>query len=194
MADKTPVVSEPLVAREPLQPPLAVHEVALEDAQVSAEVAPAEMLAGLADIDTDGGGGAATLTVTALESVPPAPVHASSKVVVADKAPVVSEPFVAREPLQPPLAVHAVALADDHVNVEVAPATIPVRLAESVTTGATGTTSAAATIQVKLAVSAPLRPSLAATVTLYVPAAVGVPLMRPVLVLIARPGGRPLAA
>jgi hypothetical protein len=46
----------PLVAFVPLQPPAAVHEVALVDDQVTVELLPDVMLAGFAEIVTVGGG------------------------------------------------------------------------------------------------------------------------------------------
>ena len=52
--------------------------------------------------------------------------------------------------------------------------------------------SAGSTVHRKLSL-ATLTPSLTETTTLKLPAAVGVPLMRPVAALIARPVGRPVA-
>ena len=57
------------------------------------------------------------------------------KAVVADRATVTSLPFVTRDPLQPPLAVQAVALVDDQVSVVLAPAATLAGLAESDTVG-----------------------------------------------------------
>ena len=122
VADKAPVVAEPLVASAPLQPPLATQPVALLDDQARVEASPVAMLAELTESDTVGnggpgnGGGPVAMTVTVLDPVPPSPVHVSVKSVVAAKSPVVSEPLVARAPLQPPLAVHAVALLDDQIR------------------------------------------------------------------------------
>jgi len=45
----------PLVAFVPVQPPEAVHEVALVEDQVTIETLPEVMLAGLAENDTVGG-------------------------------------------------------------------------------------------------------------------------------------------
>jgi hypothetical protein len=56
--------------------------------------------------------------------------------VVAVSAGVDCEPAVACEPLQPPEAVQAVALVDDHVNAEVAPLLMLVGVAVRVTAGA----------------------------------------------------------
>jgi hypothetical protein len=132
--------SEPLVACDPLQPPLAVQAVASVDDQLSVEVWPGETLVGLAESETVGGVGAVTVTVAALSAVPPGPVHVSvnTEVVDSDR---VSVPLVASDPLQPPLAVHAVALADDHVKVDDSPAAMLVGFADSETVGVGSTTA-----------------------------------------------------
>ena len=98
VADRAPVPAEPLVARAPLQPPLAAQPVALLDDQTRVDPSPAAILAGLADSDTVGGGngGGMTVTVTVLDAAPPSPVHVSVKPVVTAKGPVVAEPLVAR--------------------------------------------------------------------------------------------------
>ena len=62
--------------------------------------------------------------------------------------------------------------------------TVPIWLPGLVRVGAR---LAIATVQEKMAVSLPPRPSPTATVTLQIPATVGVPLMRPLLASIARP-------
>ena len=59
-------------------------------------------------------------------------------VAFAVRAPVDCVPEVAFEPVQPPEAVHAVALLDDHVSVELLPEVTLVGLAVSVTVGAVG--------------------------------------------------------
>ena len=76
-------------------------------------------------------------TVTVVDSVsePPAPLQASVKVLLTVKAPVDSEPDVAFEPLQAPLAVQLVALVDDHVSVELPPGATGLGLALIVTVG-----------------------------------------------------------
>jgi hypothetical protein len=50
-------------------------------------------------------------------------------------AKLVADPAVARAPVQAPLAVHAVAFRDDHVNTVVAPLTTVVGAADKVTVG-----------------------------------------------------------
>jgi hypothetical protein len=52
------------------------------------------------------------------------------------RAGVVLEPLIDSEPLQPPDAVHEVALVDDHVNVDVAPLATLIGLALRETVGA----------------------------------------------------------
>jgi hypothetical protein len=68
---------EPEVALVPLQPPDAVHEVALVVDQVSVLEPPELTVAGLAPMDTVGGGAVFTVTVTDWLALPPAPVHVS---------------------------------------------------------------------------------------------------------------------
>jgi hypothetical protein len=63
----------PLVAVLDVQPPIAEHEVALLELQVSVEVPPLGMLAGLAV--SVAVGAATTVTVAAPVPEPPTPVH-----------------------------------------------------------------------------------------------------------------------
>ena len=137
VANKGTVTSEPLVARDPLHPPLATHPVEFVDNQASVEFAPASILVGFAESEIvgEGGGGTVTAIVTALTAVPPGPEHVSEKLVVATRDAVDSEPLIGRAPLQPPLAMHAVALVDDQVSVELAPARMLAGLADSTTVG-----------------------------------------------------------
>jgi hypothetical protein len=93
-------------------------------------------LAGLALKDTVGAGGAETVTVADCDADPPAPVQVRVNLVEAVSAGVVCEPAVASEPLQPPEAVQAVALVDDHVNADVAPLWTVAGFAVRVTEGA----------------------------------------------------------
>ena len=74
MVGVTPSV--PLIASAPVQPPLAVQEVAFVLDQVRVELAPEEMVVGLADSVTVGAGATVTV-VLAGDVVPPAPVQAS---------------------------------------------------------------------------------------------------------------------
>ena len=130
-----PVACEPPVATEPLQAPEAVQEVALVEDQARVELPPWETLVGLAVSETVGGV-AETVTVADWAAEPPAPVQVRVNFVVAVSAGVVCVLAVASEPLQPPEAVQAVALADDQVSAEVAPLLTVAGFAVSVTAGA----------------------------------------------------------
>jgi hypothetical protein len=71
-AVKLPVLRVPLVASDPLQPPVAEHEVALVDDQVRVEAAPLATVVGLADSVTVGAG-AFTVMVADCDALPPMP-------------------------------------------------------------------------------------------------------------------------
>ena len=73
--DSGPVDSEPLVDLDPVQPPLAVQEVAFVEDQVSVEAPPVVTDVGLAVSVSVGAGGGITVTVTLCDVVPPSPVH-----------------------------------------------------------------------------------------------------------------------
>ena len=77
----------PLAVFVPLQPPEAVHDVALVELHVSVEFPPLAIVVGLADTMTVGTGAMVTEAVAAV-LVPPAPVHVNEYVVLAVKAPV----------------------------------------------------------------------------------------------------------
>ena len=64
----------PLVALVPLQPPVAVHEVALVELHVSVEAAPLATEVGFAVSVTVGAGTTVTVAVATL-LVPPAPLQ-----------------------------------------------------------------------------------------------------------------------
>jgi hypothetical protein len=115
----------------------------LVEVQVRVDALPLLTLAGLALNDTVGAG-ADTVTVADCEADPPAPVQVKVNFVVAVRAGVVCEPAVASAPLQPPEAVQAVALVDDHVNAEVAPLLMVVGFAVRVTAGAGAVTDTVA--------------------------------------------------
>ena len=79
----------PAVALEPLQPPDAVHEVALVEFQVNVLLPPLATLVGDADRLTVGAGvGFVTVTEAVACAVPPAPVQLSVNEVLALNAPV----------------------------------------------------------------------------------------------------------
>ncbi|MCC7198693.1 MAG: hypothetical protein IT483_04205 [Gammaproteobacteria bacterium] len=129
----------PPTALLPLQAPLAVQEVGVlvADQEMTLD-APAASEVGLALIVTTGTGvAAATVTVTLCEAVAPAELlQVSVKVVLAVSAGEDSVPEVARDPVQPPEAVHEAALVDDHVRAVEAPEDTVVGLAERETVGA----------------------------------------------------------
>ena len=78
---RAPVEALPAVGSEPLQLPDAVHEVALDELQLSAEVPPLVTPVGVTVKLTDGagGGGAGGVTVIVAVAVPdpPGPVQVS---------------------------------------------------------------------------------------------------------------------
>lgn len=123
------------MASDPVQPPEAVQAVALVEDQLSVVLAPLAILVDAALRDTVGAA-ADTVTVADCEAVPPVPVQATMNWVVALSAGVLVEPLTGSEPLQPPEAVHEVALVAVQVNIEVAPLFTVLGLAERVTAGA----------------------------------------------------------
>ena len=68
--------SVPLVAASPVQPPVAVHEVALVLDQVNIELAPDAIVVGLAVSVTVGVGATVTVALAGV-LVPPTPVQVS---------------------------------------------------------------------------------------------------------------------
>jgi hypothetical protein len=127
---------------------VAVHDVALVELHVSVELPPLATEVGFAVNVTVGAGTTVTVAVATL-LVPPEPVQVSVYDVVAVRAPVLCVPLVALVPLQPPVAVHEVALVELHVSVEAAPLAIEVGFAVNVTVGAgTTVTVAVATLLV----------------------------------------------
>ena len=110
----------PLVLFVPLQPPEAVHDVALVELHVSVDAPPLTMDVGFAVSATVGAGTTLTVAVATL-LVPPLPVQANEYAVVAMRAPVLWLPLVASAPLQPPEAVHDVAADELQISVEAVP-------------------------------------------------------------------------
>lgn len=110
----------PLVALAPLQPPEAVHDVAVVELHVSVEAVPLITEVGFAVSVTVGRGATETVAVATL-LVPPEPVQVNVYDVVAVRAPVLWLPLVATSPLQPPDAVHDVASVELQVSVEAPP-------------------------------------------------------------------------
>jgi hypothetical protein len=139
------VIALPLGGSLPLQPPEAVHAVALVELQLSVVAAPLTTEAGLAVSAIVGGEGATTVTVTVdvAGAVPAPPAHVSVKLVVAFSGPVLALPLVGSAPLQPPEAVHAVAFAELHISVAALPVCTVVGFAFSVAVGVTAIVTAA---------------------------------------------------
>jgi hypothetical protein len=104
----------------PLQPPEAVHDVAVVELHVSVEAVPLITEVGFAVSVTVGRGATATVAVAML-LVPPEPVQVNVYDVVAVRAPVLWLPLVATAPLQPPDAVHDVESVELQVSVEAPP-------------------------------------------------------------------------
>ena len=138
VAETGPMLCVPLVAFVPLQPPEAVHEVAFVEFHANVELPPFAIDAGFAVSVAVGLPGTVTVAVTTL-LVPPAPVQVSEYDVVAETGPMLCVPLVVFVPLQPPTAVHEVAFAEFHVNVELPPFAIDAGFALKVTVAA-GTT------------------------------------------------------
>ena len=138
LALSAPVLAVPAVALLPDQAPLAVQLVALVVDQVRLELAPLATLVGFAlNVTVGAGAGGTVVTVVEPPVVPPLPVQLSMKMLLAaTSAPVLAEPDVGLLPDHAPLAVHEVALVEDHVRVELDPLVTEVGLALMVMAGA----------------------------------------------------------
>jgi hypothetical protein len=99
----------------PLQPPEAVHDVALVEVQVSVEDPPLATAVGLAISVAVGTGLTVTVTLAA-GLVPPAPLQVREYVLSAVNASVFWLPLLAMGPDQPPDALQAVALVELQVR------------------------------------------------------------------------------
>jgi hypothetical protein len=177
-----PVLCELLNALAPLQPPVAVHVVALVELHVSVAAPPAAIGFGLAVRVTVGGVAGVTVTVAvAALPAPPAPRQVNEYVVLAASAPVDTLPLGACAPANvPPVPVQAVALVELQVSVAAPPAVTAVGLAVSVAVAGGGVTG----VTVTVAVAALLAPPAPVQVTEYVAVAVSAPVDR--LPLVAR--------
>lgn len=136
LATRTAETSLPLVALVPVQPPLAVQVVALVEFQARFVDKPVVTDTGIAVSVTVGATGAVTVTDVLADPEPPVPEHVSVKLALAASAAEVSVPLVAFAPVQPPEAVHEVALVLDQVSAVVAPEVTLAGLADRVTVGA----------------------------------------------------------
>jgi hypothetical protein len=135
-----PTNSEPDRALLPVQLPLAVHELADELVHSRLTPPPAKTLFAFEVSVSAGaeaaGGGLVIATVTALEMLPALPRQASSKTAAACKGPTVSEPLVALDPDQPPLASQLLAPELVQLSVTVEPLATVCALAVRVSVGA----------------------------------------------------------
>jgi hypothetical protein len=169
-AVRAPVLWLPLVASVPLQPPEAVHAVALAELHVSVEAPPVATLVGFAVNVAVGAALVVTMTVAVAAGLaPPGPVQVSEYVVSAVRAAVLWLPLVASGPLQPPDAVHAVALVELQVSVEAPPLPTLGGFADSVAMGTA--------LTVTVTVAAGLVPPDPVQVSEYVVSAVSAPVL-----------------
>jgi hypothetical protein len=136
---KAPVDSVPRAVLVPNQPPEAVHEVALVDAQVIVVLLPWEIVLGLALIWTVGAA-EATDTVADCVAVPPTPVQVSVNVELALIGPVDCEPLGLRLPDHAPEAEHVLAFGLLQVSVAEPPEATVLGWACRVTAGAAAVT------------------------------------------------------
>jgi hypothetical protein len=128
------IVSDPCSAWLPLQPPDAVHPVALLVVQFNVVGDPAPTVLGVA-VNCISGASPVTVTTTVCIAVPPGPVQRRANPVVADRAPVVAEPAVDIVPVQPSEPEHDVALSVVHVSVALSPRGTVVGATVSITVG-----------------------------------------------------------
>lgn len=139
------MLSLPVIARVPLQPPDAVQLVAFAADHEIVAAPPLVTDTGFADNDSVGAGEAVTLTTTFLVTVPPLPVQASVNVLLAVSAPVETlVPEVGLPPDQAPEAVHELALVADQLRFDAPPLATDTGLALNDSVGA----GAAATVTV----------------------------------------------
>jgi len=131
----------PLVGSMPVHPPDALQLVAFVELHVNVDDPLLATVVGVAVNETVGAG--TTVTVTVWLALPLVPVQVSVKLVVAVKAAVVSLPFAALEPDQPPEALQLEEFVEFQVSTEVAPLAMPVGLVVNVTVGADAMTTLA---------------------------------------------------
>jgi hypothetical protein len=132
---KAPVLWLPLRPTEPFQPPLAVQDVELLEVHVNVERPPAATTGGDA-VNVTVGTGRMVTVVTMGAVTPPGPAQMSEYAVAAVNGPVLWLPLAANVPLQPPEALHEVALVELHVSTEAFPEATAVGAAASLAVGA----------------------------------------------------------
>jgi hypothetical protein len=131
---KAPVLWLPLRPTEPLQAPLAVQDVALLEVHVNVERPPAATTGGDA-VNVTVGTGRMVTVATRGAATPPGPAQESEYAVATVNGPVLWLPLAASVPLQPPEALHEVALVELHVSSEAFPEATAVGVAASVAVG-----------------------------------------------------------
>jgi len=139
LAVKAPVDCEPLTARLPDQPPVAVQLVALVLFHVKVDAPPLATVVGFAvNVSVGAGGVAAINTESEREMEPPGPEQLRLKVLSAVNAPVDCEPLTALAPDHAPAAVQLVTFAPFQVRVDALPPATAVGFAVNVSVGAGG--------------------------------------------------------
>jgi hypothetical protein len=124
----------PLGASVPLQPPDALHALALVELHVSDAVPPSATALGVTESVAVGSG----LTMTAVFTgalAPPGPEQVSTKLALPLNAPLLWLPLVGRVPLQSPDAVQEVACAELQLSVVWPPAGMTLGFAASCAVG-----------------------------------------------------------
>jgi len=144
VADRAPVDCEPPTDLLPDQAPDAEHAVTFLPDQVSVEAPPELTVLGMASSVSTGANPETVTVADCVAEEPSLPVQVSSYSVVLVTAPVDHVPLVATAPLQPPEAVHAVALSEFQLRVELPPLATVVGEAVSVTVGAGAVTTTSA--------------------------------------------------
>jgi hypothetical protein len=129
------VVSDPVSAFDPVQPPDAVQLATFVAFQLRVVVPPGATPGGDAVNATVGPLEAVTPTLTFATAPPPAPLHVNVYVVLVEMALLVALPVTGLVPLQPPDAVHVSALLADHESCVVPPLETLVGLADMLTVG-----------------------------------------------------------
>jgi hypothetical protein len=135
LAVSPPVVCDPLNDFLPDQAPAVEHVVAFWLDQDRVDSVPTTTVLGLT-LSVTTGANSETVTVIDCVAEPPVPVQVSWYSVVLEREPVDQVPLVATAPCQPPAAVHAVALSEFQLKVDVPPLAIVVGDADRVTVGA----------------------------------------------------------
>jgi hypothetical protein len=156
----------PLVASAPLQPPDAVHELALVELQLSVVAPP---------LATEGGEAARAAVGTTLMPalttglVPPGPLQVRTNVEFLVSGPVLWEPLGASVPVQAFDAVHEVALVELHVNVAAPPLGTPPVLVFKAAVGAPAPDTDTVAVATLLVPAGPLQASEYAVVSVSAP-------------------------